>query len=64
MNPSTRTRIRERQVNIGAISDVHAGIPVFNVAYPVMKASGERCRIWRAPVDQAVQARATHGGER
>lgn len=25
-----------------------AGIPVFNVAYPVMRASGERCRIWAA----------------
>ena len=25
-----------------------AGIPVFNVAYPVMQASGERCRVWPA----------------
>ncbi len=25
-----------------------AGIPVFNVAYPVLRASGERCRIWTA----------------
>jgi Icc-related predicted phosphoesterase len=41
-----------------------AGIPVFNVAYPVMKASGERCRIWTAAPDGAAGERTYQGGER
>ena len=31
-----------------------AGIPVFNVAYPVLRASGERCRIWTARLPQTT----------